>query len=562
MSLQRNLNQGIRDINKFRELVLQYGPAFLSTLGEAGEGVVRGLARQAGMAQPATRRALPAATRPAAQTAATAVRPVQEATQLRLPLSSVTREKGRFVSPYGPRISPADVDARMALRTPPSLEEVEALRSALRRPEAPGQMSIFSAPEPAFRTTPMQGPVSEAAIRLYDQDPGTYKSINDLAQRASSYFGKPVTVDDLVSPAGLKIIDELELATRGGSLARGGARGLTAPGGPGGIVPGSRGGTLGSSRGGALVESPGGSLSARMGNIDSETAARAYLGDDVIDVPFEELRNAAGGLRTIDLRKVAALGGLAGLGAAGYMSRMGQSEYQPGQPTQSVDTPYPSDIAPSPLPLPTQDPGSFGIPGSTGGQPLMAGQAGAGQTPVAGQAGAGQVIIRRSGARDEALNEAIQNAQAASGLTKNQEDLLRYYQQRQAYAQSPSGGAQITQEFAALGGEFATPEMSKWAAANLPLAFELVQKMKGQRKLPSQQMPQSQQIGRPMTEMGSDTMRNAAGNVQMAGQTATMPTQGAADIQQATTPYYPVEMVGPNNPGYNMYGYPLIRGGI
>jgi hypothetical protein len=170
--------------------------------------------------------------------------------------------------------------------------------------------------------------------------------------------------------------------------------------------------------------------------------------------------------------------------------------------------------------------------------------------------GAGQVVITtpRSRARDEALNEAIQNAQAAAGLTKPQSDLLRYYQQREAYAEYPSNKAQIVKEFTAQGGHYGQSDMATWASANPELAFELMQKMKG--KLPSQQMPQAQQISQPVTEMGADTQRNALGNAQSAGVAATMGDQGSFDLQQATTPYYPVQI---GNPGYNMYGYPLIN---
>ena len=518
------------DINKLREAITLYGPQFIGALGDAGENIIRNAARQAGMGQPAARTALPQATRAAVQAAP---RAASEATQLRLPLSSVTRSGGRFVSPYGPKISPADIDARLAVQNRPSIQDVEALRATLRRPEAPGQMSIFSAPEPAFRVTPMQGPISRVAQDLYANDPGTYKSIDDLAKRASVFYGKPVTIDDLVSPRGTAILNEMDLATRGGGLV---------PQGPAGLAT--------RAPGGAMVESPGGALVRQ--------AARLPGGDDVVDVygrtifpsdgmviPQEAFRNAAGGLRTLDLRKVAGAGALGGLAFGGLMSRMGQPEYQEGQATQSVDSPLPQGDLPAAPPL-TQDPGTLGVPGSPN----------VGFGPVRGQVGAGQVVITtpRSRARDEALNEAIQNAQAAAGLTKPQSDLLRYYQQREAYAEYPSNKTQIVKEFTAQGGRYGQPDMAAWASANPELAFELMQKMKG--KLPSQQMPQAQQISQPVTEMGADTQRNALGNAQSAGVAATMGDQGSFDLQQATTPYYPVQI---GNPGYNMYGYPLIN---
>ena len=521
------------DINKLREAITLYGPQFIGALGDAGENIIRNAARQAGMLQPATRGALPQATRAAAQAAP---RAASEAAQLRLPLSSVTRSEGRFVSPYGPKISPADIDARLAVQNRPSIQDVEALRAALRRPESPGQMNIFSAPEPAFKTTPMQGPISRTAQDLYANDPGTYQSIDALAKRASAFYGKPVSVDDLVSPRGTAILNDLDLATRGGGLA---------PQGPAGLATRAPGGPLVESPAGRMTEYQRGALARQMQAAEPAGVGRAYQSEPFIDVPFEEIRNAAGGLKTLDLRKVAAAGALGGLAFGGLMSRMGQPEYQTGQATQSVDSPLPQGDLPA-APSITQDPGTLGVPGS----------ANVGFGPVGGQIGAGQVVITtpRSRARDEALNEAIQNAQAAAGLTKPQSDLLRYYQQREAYAEYPSNKTQIVKEFTAQGGRYGQPDMAAWASANPELAFELMQKMKG--KLPSQQMPQAQQISQPVTEMGADTQRNALGNAQSAGVAATMGDQGSFDLQQATTPYYPVQI---GNPGYNMYGYPLIN---
>jgi len=357
-----------------------------------------------------------------------------------------------------------------------------------------------------------------------------------LAKRASSFYGKSVTIDDLVSPRGTAILDEMDLATRGGGLV---------PQGPAGLATRTPGGPLVESPAGRMTEYQRGALVRQMQAAEPAGVGRAYQEEAFVDVPFEEIRNAAGGLRTLDLRKIAAVGGLGGIAFGGLLSRMNQPEYQTGQATESVDSPLPQGNYPAPPAL-TQDPGTLGVPGS----------ANLGPAPIRGQIGAGQVVITtpRSRARDEALNEALQNAQAATGLTKPQADLLRYYQQREAYAEFPSNKAQIVKEFAALGGRYAQPDMSAWASANPELAFELMQKMKG--KLPSQQMPQAQQISRPVTEMGTDTGRNAVGNAQTAGVAATQGDQGSYDLQQATTPYYPVQI---GNPGTNMYGYPLIN---
>lgn len=532
---ERGVFKNLEDFNKLREAITLYGPQFIAALGDAGVAIVRNAARQVGLAQPAARAALPRATRAATQAVPKAAPSFRQPS---FDLQDITPRGagGRYQSYKGPKISPADIDARLALQNRPSILDVEDLRASLRRPEAPGQLSIFSAPEPTFRVTPMQGPISRTAQDLYASDPGTYQAIDALAKRASSFYGKPVTIDDLVSPRGTAILDEMDLATRGGGLV---------PQGPAGLATRTPGGPLVESPAGRMTEYQRGALVRQMQAAEPAGVGRAYQEEAFVDVPFEEIRNAAGGLRTLDLRKIAAIGGLGGIAFGGLLSRMNQPEYQTGQATESVDSPLPQGNYPAPPAL-TQDPGTLGVPGS----------ANLGPAPIRGQIGAGQVVITtpRSRARDEALNEALQNAQAATGLTKPQADLLRYYQQREAYAEFPSNKAQIVKEFAALGGRYAQPDMSAWASANPELAFELMQKMKG--KLPSQQMPQAQQISRPVTEMGTDTQRNAVGNAQTAGVAATQGDQGSYDLQQATTPYYPVQI---GNPGTNMYGYPLIN---
>jgi hypothetical protein len=403
-------------------------------------------------------------------------------------------------------------------------------------------MSVFSAPEPAFKTTPMQGPVSRTAQDLYANDPGTYRAIDELAQRASTYYGKPVTVDDLVSERGTLILQDLQ---RGQALA---------PRTPGGMIPrGPGGAVMEGTPGGRITQYQRGAMTKDMGD-----AGRAYQGEPIIDVDVREIQNAAGGLRTLDLKKIAALSALAGLGGVGLASRQGQPDFVPADRRSAIEGAF--DREPD---VDADRSGryvgeNFPGPGAAAGLNQGAVTIGAGSIPI---------VTSRGRARDEALNEAMQNIQRPSGLTKQQADLARYYQQREAYAQHPTTKAQILADFAALGERYAQADMAAWASKNPELAYELTQKMKG--KLPSQQMPQAQQIGAPTAEIGSDAGRTLAGNVDMAGQVAVtdaMANAGARDLQQATTPRMPVQIgnpgpypVGTGNPGYNMYGYPLIN---
>lgn len=81
--------------------------------------------------------------------------------QLRIPFTSPRAPGGKFQSPYGPRISPADVDARRAIQERQSVVDVmrdDELRRNLPvnlgpSRKTPGQLSIPSnPPRPLHRT--------------------------------------------------------------------------------------------------------------------------------------------------------------------------------------------------------------------------------------------------------------------------------------------------------------------------------------------------------------------------------------------------------------------------
>lgn len=254
--------------------------------------------------------------------------------------------------------------------------------------------------------------------------------------------------------------------------------------------------------------------------------------DDVVDLPTQ-VRNGAGGLRTADLGKLAGLGLLGTLVGGGLISRMNR----PSGPQGNLDQEGIGEPAPQGNPPP---PGTLPLTGRAD-DPLID----YGNPTLPGQIGAGTVTIRRYGARDEALNEARQNAGLPSGRTKPQADMLAYYQQREAYAADQSNKNKIMSELASLDSRYSSPDIQAWANANPELAYELINKTKRSQSLVNQQMPQREKIATPITQMGSDTSKNAVGNSRMAGILASLNDQGAYDLENATTPYYPMEISNP-----------------
>ena len=497
--------------------------------------------------------------------------------QLRIPFTSPRAPGGKFQSPYGPRISPADVDARRAIQERQSVVDVmrdDELRRNLPvnlgpSRKTPGQLSIPSNPP---------RPPSPAPQQLPNIDPGTYKSIQDIARRASDYYKTPISAEDLMSPRGLGILDDIEA-----SMGRG--------------LPSSPGALMNRTPGGALTRSPAGELTEyqrsafsqmpgssprgysmddiidvpvadyprRALNPASQTGARGYstddfvkeyqrrafsqmpepsaresLMDDVIDLPAE-VRNVAGGLRTVDLRKLAGLGLLGTLVGGGLISRMNRPSGPQDNPDLEGLGSGESDPSTSPGTVSSTPPRTLPLTGRVD-DPLID----YGDSTLPGQIGAGTVTIRRYGGRDEALNAALQNAGLPSGRTKPQEDLLAYYQQREVYAANQANKNKIMSELASLDPRYSSPDIQAWANANPDLAYELINKTKRSQSLVNQQMPQREKIATPITQMGSDTSKNAVGNARMAGILSSLNDQGAYDLENATTPYYPMEI---SNPG-------------
>lgn len=498
--------------------------------------------------------------------------------QLRIPFTSPRAPGGKFQSPYGPRISPADVDARRAIQERQSVVDVmrdDELRRNLPvnlgpSRKTPGQLSIPSNPP---------RPPSPAPQQLPNIDPGTYKSIQDIARRASDYYKTPISAEDLMSPRGLGILDDIEASM---------GRGL--PSSPGALMNRAPGGGLTSSPAGELTEyqrrafsqmpgssprgysmddvidvpvaeyprralNPASQTGARGSLMDDfikeyqnralnqmpEPSARGSLMDDVIGLPAE-VKNVAGGLRTVDLRKLAGLGLLTTLVGGGLISQMNRPSGPQDNPDQEgIGEPAPQGTPPPPVTVPPTPPGTL-PPTGRADDPLID----YGDSTLPGQIGAGTVTIRRYGGRDEALNAALQNAGLPSGRTKPQEDLLAYYQQREVYAANQANKNKIMSELASLDPRYSSPDIQAWANANPDLAYELINKTKRSQNLVNQQMPQREKIATPITQMGSDTSKNAVGNARMAGILSSLNDQGAYDLENATTPYYPMEI---SNPG-------------
>jgi len=369
--------------------------------------------------------------------------------------------------------------------------------------EAPGQLNIFGgraagappAPAPAFRTTRVQGPTSPAALDLYSKDPGTYDSIKRLADQATSYYGKPVSVDDLIGPGGTDFLKKLELdRVSPTSLVPSPGGALRPP-----VPPGSS--QLAARQAGELVPSPGGRISAP---------------EEIIDVSVRELQNAAGGLRQVDLKKALLAAGIgsAALGTGYLLSQEGTVK-PAGIPGQLG---------------PTSANPEMGLVNDPAAAPPQRGFYGGQETPVYRGAD-GQTVIVTPGDRDESLRAMKQQYVSKAGTPARQ--LEDYYRQREVYAKVPSVNVKVIGELTSRG-ELDTPELKAWAAANPTLAYELLRKKYGISDVMNQQMPQVRQyeLG---SSLGTNNLNNAIGNAQATAEAA-LGQQGAYDVASAAAP--------------------------
>lgn len=388
-----------------------------------------------------------------------------------------------------------------------SIADVPAVRIPGRT--TPGQMTIGAAPVPEFKTTAAQGPISAEALRLFDTAPGEYKAIQELADRASAYYGKPVTVSDLVAGGaggGTNLLRTLETDLRKTSALVPSPGGSMRPPAPTSLVGAPQ-------QGGGLVSSPRGALI-------EEIIRRGQGTNNMIDVDVREIANGVGGLRQLDLGKLGLAAGLIGTGAAGFgFGRM-------SAPSAPAVSEQPSPMGPTtanPESGPVNDPQVAQQEQRTIAQTVAAGMAPSARAviPQAAYTGAGGQPVMVTRGQDEALTAAMQQ------YAKPQDALKNYYSKREDYANFPAYKTEIISELQKRG-VLDTPELVTWAGANPTLAYELLRKATGSNVLPSQQVPQPTQMT-ITAPMGSNNANNSVGNSISLG-------EGAVDLYNATQP--------------------------
>jgi hypothetical protein len=261
--------------------------------------------------------------------------------------------------------------------------------------------------------------------------------------------------------------------------------------------------------------------------------------DIPVDVAFG---NAAGGVQQLDLGSLlrraglvaASAGTMAGSAALvnAFRPDAEQAQTPMGQPTASPET--------GPL-----TPAVTGIVEASF-SPMGAGQ----QLPSPGFMGTPAARTRQS-----ELIQAIQQAKAASTMpsmpgtptAENYPDIAAYYAQRERYTNQPNVARALVGELAQQDPRYSEADIRTWAGSNPELTYELLERMKGNRAMPSQQMPQARGV-EISTPMGTNFTNNALGSASAAVDAA-FGSQGAADIEATVTPQF-VESLQPLPPNY------------
>ena len=465
-------------------------------------------------------------------------------------------------------------------------------------PQAPGQMPLpirealstpgttimgrSSALVPSSPQAPVPAwvPQSQAAQQLLSTDPGTYRSILDISNKASDAYGIPTAeiFDNLVGPRGIDYLRALEygepgaLVRQGSSLAtKGGASGI--PGGlsrPGSEVPGS----LIRSSGGEVTDpiiervrvediTRGGAMTPDQESALTSFASRPLMGGDAVTAMGT--RNAVGGTRQADLSNFyKAAAGLAGVGGLGALLNMtGESERQDQGPTaeesqQAMLGLVRSQLSPeSPMGPTTANPEvGAKIPAVTGGNPAAQIPAPLGTpnlpntanppAPEAmepamrgmtqpGMMGAGQVVIRTNDGESN-YRQAAANAQAQGAGRLGSGARGMYAVERAAATRAGQPEASI----AALRGMGAPTAFGietdaafeQWAKANPVLAYRL---MEQRRTMPSQQMPVVKQT-EITSEAGTNVNKLVEGSIKMGMEDPAGQRQGTDDLRQFMAP--------------------------
>ena len=485
-----------------------------------------------------------------------------EPTQLRLPLES--RQRGRFVSPT--RVTnPADVTRSMQPRMvdlPDAPARVPAGQQTI-----PGMATIpgtatmrrSSALAPGGPQAPVPSwvPQSEAAQQLLTTDPGTYRSIQDIANKASDAYGIPANevFDNLVGPRGIDYLRALEYGEPGG-LMRQGSSAMTRGGSGGGATGGLA--RMSDQGPGSMVRSPGGSVTdpvierVRIEDITrggamtpaqesalSSLASRPLASADSV-TPMGT-RNAVGGTRQADLSGLyKAAAGLTGIGGLGFLlNQMGQEESLLGPTTANpevgpkipaVTGGQPAAQMPAPLATP-ELPNTANPPAPETFEPAL--QRGA--MPQPGMAGGGQVVIRTNDGESN-YRQARANAEA-QGAGRLKTGAAGMYAVERAAATKEGQPAATIEALQGMGapasiGIEEDAAFQAWAQANPVLAYRL---MEQRRTMPSQQMPVMKQT-EITSEAGTNIDHLVEGSVKMGMEDPAGRFQGSSDLRQFMAP--------------------------
>jgi hypothetical protein len=499
-----------------------------------------------------------------------------EPTQLRLPLES--RQRGRFVSPT--RVTnPADVTRSMQPRMvdlPDAPARVPAGQQTI-----PGMATIpgtatmrrSSALAPGGPQAPVPSwvPQSEAAQQLLTTDPGTYRSIQDIANKASDAYGIPANevFDNLVGPRGIDYLRALEYGEPGG-LMRQGSSAMTRGGSGGGATGGLA--RMSDQGPGSMVRSPGGSVTdpiverVRVEDITrggamtpaqesalSSLASRPLASADSV-TPMGT-RNAVGGTRQADLSGLyKAAAGLTGIGGLGFLlNQMGQEESLLGPTTANpevgpkipaVTGGQPAAQMPAPLATP-ELPNTANPPAPETFEPAL--QRGA--MPQPGMAGGGQVVIRTNDGESN-YRQARANAEA-QGAGRLKTGAAGMYAVERAAATKEGQPAATIEALRGMGapasiGIEEDAAFQAWAQANPVLAYRL---MEQRRTMPSQQMPVMKQT-EITSEAGTNIDHLVEGSVKMGMEDPAGRFQGSSDLRQFMAPRSAAYI---GNPPVNMY---------
>ena len=484
-----------------------------------------------------------------------------EANQLRLPLES--RQRGRFVSPT--RVTnPADVTRSMQPRM------VDLPNAPARMPA--GQLTIPGTTIPGATVTrrtsalapggpqapvPSWVPQSEAAQQLLATDPGTYRSIQDIAKKASDAYGIPSNeiFDNLVGPRGIDYLRALEYGEPG-ALVKQGSAAMTRGGSGGGSTGGLA--RMSDQSPGSMVRSPGGAVTdpiidrVRVEDItrggamtpDQESALSALASRPLASadaVTPMGTRNAVGGTRQADLSNLyKAAAGLTGIGGLGFLlNQMGQEESPLGPTTAdpevgpkipAVTGGQPVAQMPSPLGTP-QLPNTANPPAPEAFEPAF--QRGA--MPQPGMTGGGQVVIRTNDGESN-YRQARANAEA-QGAGRLKTGAAGMYAVERAAAMKQGQPAATIEALRGMGapasiGIEEDAAFQAWAKANPVLAYRL---MEQRRTMPSQQMPVMKQT-EITSEAGTNVGNLVEGSVKMGAEDPAGRFQGSSDLRQFMAP--------------------------